>query len=429
MRGVFRLKQHGTNIKKEVIAGLTSFFSIVYIIAVNAKILQDAGIPLEAGIIATVFSSLIGCLLVAFIANAPLIIVPGMGINALFTYTVVGSLGLNYKEALAVVIISGILFIMVAFTKLSVILTKAIPNSLKESISVGIGIFIAFIGLQKSGLIIGNSTNFVALGHLSSPVVLASIINLIITLFLFLKKVPGNFLISIISGTIVSWFFGIVHFSAMDTGFISFHDYQKVFVSADFGKITAIPFWTAAFSIVLVLVFENIGLLHSQVNGMLEAPEKNGKSLKAISISTIICGLFGTSPSVSTVETAAGITAGGKTGLTSIVTGLLFLSSLFFLPFIKLVPNAAIAPILIIIGGLMLTNVVNIDFNDFTEAFPAFLVIVMIPLTYSIVDGIAFGFISYPLVKLFTNRKHQLSISTYIISILFLANFLLNAIG
>lgn len=429
MRGVFRLKQHGTNIKKEVIAGLTSFFSIVYIIAVNAKILQDAGIPLEAGIIATVFSSLIGCLLVAFIANAPLIIVPGMGINALFTYTVVGSLGLNYKEALAVVIISGILFIMVAFTKLSVILTKAIPNSLKESISVGIGIFIAFIGLQKSGLIIGNSTNFVALGHLSSPVVLASIINLIIMLFLFLKKVPGNFLISIISGTIVSWFFGIVHFSAMDTGFISFHDYQKVFVSADFGKITAIPFWTAAFSIVLVLVFENIGLLHSQVNGMLEAPEKNGKSLKAISISTIICGLFGTSPSVSTVETAAGITAGGKTGLTSIVTGLLFLSSLFFLPFIKLVPNAAIAPILIIIGGLMLTNVVNIDFNDFTEAFPAFLVIVMIPLTYSIVDGIAFGFISYPLVKLFTNRKHQLSISTYIISILFLANFLLNAIG
>ncbi len=429
MRGVFRLKQHGTNIKKEVIAGLTSFFSIVYIIAVNAKILQDAGIPLEAGIIATVFSSLIGCLLVAFIANAPLIIVPGMGINALFTYTVVGSLGLNYKEALAVVIISGILFIMVAFTKLSVILTKAIPNSLKESISVGIGIFIAFIGLQKSGLIIGNSTNFVALGHLSSPVVLASIINLIMTLFLFLKKVPGNFLISIISGTIVSWFFGIVHFSAMDTGFISFHDYQKVFVSADFGKITAIPFWTAAFSIVLVLVFENIGLLHSQVNGMLEAPEKNGKSLKAISISTIICGLLGTSPSVSTVETAAGITAGGKTGLTSIVTGLLFLSSLFFLPFIKLVPNAAIAPILIIIGGLMLTNVVNIDFNDFTEAFPAFLVIVMIPLTYSIVDGIAFGFISYPLVKLFTNRKHQLSISTYIISILFLANFLLNAIG
>jgi AGZA family xanthine/uracil permease-like MFS transporter len=429
MKGVFKLKQHQTNLKKEVIAGLTSFFSIVYIIAVNAKILQDAGIPLEAGIIATVLSSLIGCLLVAFIANVPLIIVPGMGINALFTYTVVGSLGLNYKEALAAVIVSGILFIIVAFTKLSAILTKAIPDSLKESISVGIGLFIAFIGLQKSGIIIGSSTNFVALGHLSSPIVLASIINLIITLFLFLKKIPGNFLISIILGTIVSYFFGIVHFSAMDSGFISFKDYKNVFLSADFGKIVTIPFWTAAFSLVLVLVFENIGLLHSQVNGMLKKPEKNRNSLKAISMSTIVCGLLGTSPSVSTVETAAGITAGGRTGVTSVVTGLLILSSLFFMPLIKLVPNTAIAPILIIIGGLMLSNVVNIDFSDFTEAFPAFLVIIMIPLTYSIVDGIAFGFISYPLVKLFTNRLHQLSISIFIISILFLANFLLNAVG
>lgn len=428
MKGVFKLKQNKTNLKKEVIAGLTSFFSIVYIIAVNGNILQDAGIPLEAGIIATVLSSLIGCLLVAFIANAPLIIVPGMGINALFTYTIVGSMGLNYMEALGAVVVSGILFVIVAFTKLSGIIANAIPSSLKESISVGIGLFIAFIGLQKSGIIVGNPTNFVAMGNLSAPIVLASIINLIITLFLFLKKVPGNFLISIILGTIISYFFGIVHFSAMDTNFISFDDYKSVLLSVDFGKIATVPFWTAAFSLVLVLVFENIGLLHSQVNGMLEAPEKNGKSLKAISLSTIVCGLLGTSPSVSTVETAAGITAGGRTGLTSVITGLLFLSSLFFMPFIKLVPSSAIAPILIIIGGLMLTNIVNIDFTDFTEAFPAFLVIIMIPLTYSIVDGIAFGFIAYPLVKLFTNKQKQLSLSIYIISMLFLTNFLLHTV-
>lgn len=429
MKGVFKLSEHGTSLKKEVIAGVTAFFSIVYIIAVNGSILQDAGIPLEAGIIATVLSSLIGCLLVAFVANAPLIIVPGMGINALFTYTIVGTMGLDYKEALAAVVVSGILFVIVAFTKLSGIISRAIPSSLKESISVGIGLFIAFIGLQKSGIIVGNPTNFVALGNLASPIVMASIINLIITLFLFLKKVPGNFLISIILGTFVSYLFGLVDFSKTHTSFISFADYKNVFLSADFGKITTIPFWTAAFSLVLVLVFENIGLLHSQVDGMLQAPEKNGKSLKAISISTIVCGLFGTSPSVSTVETAAGITAGGRTGLTSIITGLLFLASLFFMPFIKLVPATAIAPILIIIGGLMLTNIVNIDFTDFTEAFPAFLVIIMIPLTYSIVDGIAFGFIAYPLVKLFTNKKHQLSLSIYIISILFLTNFLLHSIG
>ncbi|MFZ7942877.1 NCS2 family permease [Neobacillus sp. 19] len=429
MKGVFKLKQHHTNLKKEVLAGVTSFFSIVYIIAVNAKILEDAGIPLEAGIIATVLSSLIGCLLVAFIANAPLIIVPGMGINALFTYTIVGSMGLNYMEALGAVVVAGILFVIVAFTKLSTIISTAIPHSLKESISVGIGLFIAFIGLQKSGIIVGNPTNFVALGNLSTPIVLASIINLIITLFLFLKKVPGNFLISVILGTVVSYFFGIVHFSAMDTGFVSFTDYKNVFLSADLGKIDAFPLWTAAFSLFLVLVFENIGLLHSQVNGMLKAPEKNGKSLKAVSISTIVCGLFGTSPAVSTVETAAGITAGGRTGLTSVITGLLFLLSLFFMPFIKLVPDTAIAPILIIIGGLMLTNVVNIDFTDFSEAFPAFLVIIMIPLTYSIVDGIAFGFIAYPLVKLFTNKQKELSLPIFIISILFLTNFMLHSIG
>jgi AGZA family xanthine/uracil permease-like MFS transporter len=426
MKGVFKLKQHETNLRKEVIAGLTSFFSIVYIIAVNANILKDAGIPLEAGIIATIFSSLVGCLLAAFVANAPLIIVPGMGINALFTYTIVGSMGLNYKEALAAVVVSGILFALVAFSKLSVLLAKAIPHSLKESISVGIGLFIAFIGLQKSGIIVENPTNFVALGNLSSPLVLASILNLVITLFLFLKKVPGNFLISIIAGTVISWLFGMVHFSAVDMSFVSFKGYKNVGLSIDFGKITTIPFWTAAFSLVLVLVFENIGILHSQVNVQLKAPEKNGKALKAVSISAIACGLLGTSPPVSTVEGTAGITAGGRTGLTAVVTGTLFLMSLFVMPLIKMVPNAAIAPILIIIGGLMLTNVVNIDFHDFTEAFPAFLVIIMIPLTYSIVDGIAFGFISYPLVKLFTNKKHQLSPAIYIISVLFLTNFLLH---
>ena len=429
MRGVFKLKQHETNVRKEVIAGVTSFFSIVYIIAVNAKILEDAGIPLEAGIIATIFSSFIGCLLVAFIANTPLIIVPGMGINALFTYTIVGSLGLNYMEALGAVVLSGVLFIIVAFTKLSTILSKSIPVSLKEAISVGIGLFIAFIGLQKSGIIVGNPTNFVSLGDLSAPMVLATIINLLITLFLFLRKVPGNFLISIVLGTLVSYLFGIVRFSGMDTSFISFKDYQHVFLSTDFGKWADISFWSAVFSLVLVLVFENIGLVHSQVNGMLQAPEKNEKSLKAVSLSTIVCGFLGTSPSVSTVETAAGITAGGRTGLTSVVTGLFILASLFFMPFIKLVPDTAIAPILIIIGGLMLTNITNIDLSDFTEAFPAFLIIIMIPLTYSIVNGIAFGFIAYPLMKIFTNKYKQLSLSSFIISLLFLTNFLLHGVG
>ncbi|MDY0409703.1 NCS2 family permease [Virgibacillus soli] len=427
MKGVFQLHKHGTTFTKEVVAGLTSFFSIVYIIAVNAKILEDAGIPLEAGIIATILSSFIGCLLVAFMANVPLIIVPGMGINALFTYTIVGSMGLHYTVALAAVVLSGILFVIVAFTKLSTIISDAIPISLKESISVGIGVFIAFIGLHKSGIVVGNETNFVALGDIASPIVLASFINLVITLFLFLKKVPGHFLISIILGTIVAYLFGLVQFSSMDSGFISFHEYKDVFFSADYSSMLSTPFLIACFSFVLVLIFENIGLVHAQVNGMLKAPEKNKKSLEAVSLSTVVCGLFGTSPSVSTVETAAGISAGGRTGLTAVVTGFLFLLSLFFMPFIKLVPEVAIAPILIIIGAMMLGNIVHIDFSDFTEVFPAFLVIIMIPLTYSIVDGIAFGFIAYPLLKIFTKKYKQLSIPLCTIALLFLAYFILIA--
>lgn len=425
MKKIFNLSENNTSFKKEFIAGLTAFFSIVYIIAVNASILKDAGIPLEAGIIATVLSSTIGCLLVAFISNAPLIVVPGMGVNALFTYTVVGSLGLNYKEALGAVVISGILFIIIAFSKLSEIISQSIPQSIKEAVTVGIGLFIAFIGLQKSGLIVSNAQNFVALGNLSQPIVYVTIINLIITLFLYLKKVPGNFLISIVIGTITSMFFRIVNFSNLEYSSISFASYKDVFLNFSFAKFSTLPFWTAIFSLVLVLVFENIGILHSQVNGMLNAPEKNSPSLKAISISTLLCGLLGTSPTVSTVETATGITAGGRTGLTSVITGILFLLSLFFIPFIKFIPNSAISPILIIVGCFMISNVVNIDFNDFTEGFPAFLIIIMIPLTYSIVDGLAFGFIAYPIVKLFTNNNKKVPFPMFIISFLFLINFIL----
>lgn len=199
-------------------------------------------------------------------------------------------------------------------------------------------------------------------------------------------------------------------------------------MSMDFSAVGSIAFWTGTFSLVLVLVFENLGLLHGQVVGMLNAEEKVAPAFKAVSISTLFCGIFGTSPTVSTVETAAGISAGGKTGLTSVITALLFLLTLIFMPFIKLIPNSAIAPILIIIGSLMISNVLNIDFKDYTEGFPAFLTIVMIPLTYSIVDGIAFGFVAYPLVKVFSNRRKEVSVAMYVVSAIFLLNFILHSV-
>lgn len=311
MKKFFNLKEHQVSFKNEFTAGLTSFFAAVYIIVVNASILSDTGMPLEGQIVATVLASLVGCLLMAFISNSPLILMPGMGVNALFTYTIVKSMGLSYEQALAAVVMSGILFSIVAFTKLSTIISKAIPESLKEAITVGIGLFITFIGLQKSGLIISDAKNLVALGSLNSPEVLAFLITLAIALFLFLREIPGAFLISIITGTLICFGFNIIDLTGINFGSIDISSYNKLFFSMDFSQISTLSFWIATFSLTLVLVFENIGLLHGQINGMLKSENKFNSALKATALSTLCCGLLGTSPSVSTVEGTAGITAGG----------------------------------------------------------------------------------------------------------------------
>lgn len=423
MKNFFKLQEHNVTVKSETLAALTSFFAAVYIIIVNASILSDGGIPMEPLIIATVLSSVVGCLLVAFISNTPLIIMPGMGINALFTYTIINTLGLNFYEALGVVFVSGILFVIIALTPLSNVLIESIPHNLKEAITVGIGLFITFIGLQKSKIIMADNSTLLKLGSITSPEVLAFIVIMILTLVLFLKDVPGSFLISIILGTIISIGFGIVDFNNLSYSMPDFNAYKDIFFHLDFSAIGNIKFWIGSFSLTLVLVFENIGLLHSQVSGMLNSPEKTSKALVAVSLSTIGCAFCGSSPSVSTVEGSAGITAGGKTGLTSIITGLLFLVSIFFIPLISIIPDAALAPILIIIGCLMAKNLKNLNFDDFDELFPSFITIILIPFTYSIIDGIAFGFILYPLCKLCCKKGKEVSVPMYITSLIFLTYF------
>lgn len=423
---IFDLTKYKTTVKGELLAGLTGFFSVVYIIAVNSSILSDSGIPLEVGIIATILVSFLGCIIMGLLGNVPIMVVPGMGVNALFSYTIIKSMGLSVQQALTAVVIAGAIFSIITFTRLGDIITKSISHSLKEAITVGIGIFITFIGFQKGGIIVSHQSNFVTLGDLKNPLVLATLINLAITLFLFIKDIKGNFLISIILGTGVSYLLGLVDVSSINFQGLSFQGYGDVFFNLDFGGITTISFWTAVFSLVLVLVFENLGLLNGYVNIMLKQPEKFKNAYKSTALSSITCGILGTSPTIATVESAAAIAAGGKTGLTSIFTGILFILSIFFLPLIKVIPNSAVAPILIIIGSLMIKNVLNINFNDFTEGFPAFLIITMIPLTYSIVDGMAFGFIAYPIAKLAANKKEDVSLPMYIISIIFLINFILS---
>lgn len=428
MDKLFKLKEHKTNFKTELVAGLTSFFAAVYIIVVNASILSDGGISQEPLIIATVLASFVGCLLVSFMSNTPLVIMPGMGINALFTYTIVLSMGLSFNQALASVVMAGILFLIVAITPLAKILDTSIPNSLKESITIGIGLFITFLGFQKGGLIISDPSTMVKIGSLSDPRVIFFIVMFLLTVILFAKNIPGGFLISIVVGTIAAILLNLVDTTGLKFSLPNFHEYKGILFNIDLSAFFTIPFWISTFSLTLVLVFENIGLLHGQINGLLKAPEKQNKALNAIAISTITCGLLGTSPSVSTVEGTAGIAAGGKTGLTSLISGLLLLISLLFIPFINLIPNEVIAPILIIIGSLMIKGIVNIDFNDISEAIPSFLIIVLIPLTFSIVDGIAFGFISYTIMKIITKKKDQLSIVMYIISFIFIVYFVLHSI-
>ncbi|MBB6697327.1 NCS2 family permease [Clostridium algidicarnis] len=411
-----------------MLAGLTSFFAAAYIIAVNPAILADAGIPMEAAVIATVLSTFVGCLLSAFWGKSPMILVPGMGVNAMFSYTIVKTMGLTWEQALASVFIAGILFAVVAFTKLGEILTRSIPTSLKEAITVGIGLMITFIGLQKSGIIVSNETTFVALGSLSDPAVYVTLITLVITLVLFVKNVQGNFLISMFLGVLLSAAFGLIDLSQISfTGF-SIGGYKEVIGHMDFSNIFSSSFIVSTFSILLVLVFENLGLIHGQINVMLDKPEKFKRSFQATAMSVINCAIVGTSPTVVSIEGAAGLAAGGKSGLTSFTAGILFLLSIIFMPIIKIIPNSAIAPILIIIGSLMIKNALNIDFNDFTEGFPAFLIIAMIPLTFSIVDGMAFGFVAYPIVKLASKKHKEISVPMYIISFMFLINFILHAI-
>lgn len=424
MERFFKLQQYGTTIGKEFTAGFISYITVVYIIIVNATILAVAGIPMEAGIIATILTSFLGCVLIGFWSNTPILLIPGMGLNAMFTYTIVQSGGFTWQEALTMVFVSGLIFVVIAFTPLAKVITSSIPNSLKEAITIGIGILLILIGFDNAGIIRSSEHTLLAIGDLSSPTVIVTFIGLVITVLLFIKNVPGNLLISILITSVLAIMFGGASFEGISFSAPDFQEYFGVFGQLSWAQAGNIVFWLTSISLAMVLVFENIGLIHGHTN-MLKRPESSKKSLQATSVSVLSSGIFGTSPTVASVETAAGITAGGRTGLTSIFTGVLFLVSILFIPVIKMVPASAVSPILILIGVLMLQNIVNISMDDFTESFPALLIIVLIPLTYSIADGMAIGFIMYPLMKLLMGKGKEIHPALYLIAILFISNFVI----
>ncbi|SEM17142.1 putative MFS transporter, AGZA family, xanthine/uracil permease [Mesobacillus persicus] len=424
MERFFNLKQHETTIGKELSAGFISYITVVYIIIVNATILSVAGIPMEAGIIATILTSFFGCLIIGLWSNTPILLIPGMGLNAMFTYTIVQSGGFSWQEALATVFVAGIIFIIIAFTPLAKIITTSIPDSLKEAITVGIGILLILIGFDNAGIITNSEHTLLAIGDLSSSTAIITFIGLIITLLLFIKNVPGNLLLSIVITSVLAVGFGESQSAGVTLSTPNFSEYFMVFGQLSWAQAGNFIFWLTAISLAMVLVFENIGLIHGH-SKMLKRPESSKKSLQATAVSVLSSGVFGTSPTVASVESAAGITAGGKTGLTSIVTGVLFLVSLLFIPVIKAVPPSAVSPVLILIGLLMLQNIVNIPIDDLTDSVPALLIIVLIPLTYSIADGMAIGFILYPVMKLLMGKGKEIHPALYMIALLFISNYVL----
>lgn len=398
------------------------FFTAAYIVVVNPLILQDAGIPLGMGVAATIAASVTGCFLMAFWARVPVILVPGMGVNAFFSYSIVQSLGLSWREGLIAVIVAGALFILAAFSTLGTRLAEAVPPSLKHGITAGIGFFLIFIGLQKGELIRPSEETFLALGDIGSPVALSTIAGLVFTLILHVRNVRGSFLYGILFVTVLSVPLGL---SGGGGPSLSGSVIPSPFFIPEGLLLLSLPFWVAVFSLTMIVVVENMGLL----TGILPDGKRFTRAYQATAVNTALSGFLGTSPTIASAESASGIAVGGRTGLPALIAGVLFLGSAFFLPLLGWIPGNAAAPVLIVVGVLMAQSVAHLSFEDFTETFPAFLIIAGIPLTASIADGLAFGFIVYPLMKVARGRWRQVPALLYLISGLFLLNLIAMSIA
>lgn len=420
----FKLDTHQATVREEIIGGLTSFFAISYILIVNPLILSDAGMPIALTFFATTFSSVVGCLLMAFWANAPIVLTPGMGVNAFFTYTLVGAMKLSWEQALTVSLISGLLYVLVAFTKLSDCLAKAIPANLKHGITVGIGLFLVELGLEKAEIIrSGGKQSLLSFGSLFNPATAAALLGLLLCIFLVIKAVPGGFLLGIIATTILA---KLLQVPVATSAAISLHDLQdfgQLFAQFDFAALQRPKFWMAVFSMTMILLFESMGLLQ----GLLVDETKFKGAFQASSVSSTISSFLGTSPTVAAAESAAGIHSGSRTGLSALVAGLAFIIATFAAPVLKLIPQAAIAPVIILTGAMMMQDLREIKLTSLDDWLPPFLMITLIPFTTSIATGLAFGFVFYPLLKVFAGKGKTLNPILWVISGLFLLNLILSA--
>ncbi|HPE88149.1 MAG TPA: NCS2 family permease [Spirochaetales bacterium] len=428
MEQLFKLKQHGTTVRTEVMAGITTFMTMAYILAVNPGILSATGMPAGGVFTATALASMIATLLMAFMANLPIALAPGMGLNAFFAFTVVLTMGYSWQLALTAVFVEGIIFILMSFFNIREAIVKSIPQNIKNAVSVGIGLFIAFIGLQNAGIIANNDATLVSLGDITHGAPLVAVIGLVVSGVLLAFKVKGALLIGIVATTIIGIPFGV---TSIPKGWSPVSaPAAPIFMAFDFSQIFTLDFFVVLFTFLFVDIFDTIGTLVG-VTTQAGIIGKNGEipkvkqALLADAIGTVAGAALGTSTVTSYVESASGVAEGGRTGLTSLTTGLLFGLALFLSPLFLLVPSAATAPALILVGLFMLSPVKDIDLGDFTEAIPAFLTIIMMPLAYSIAEGLVFGILSYIFLKAITGKFKDISIVTWIVGAFFILKHLL----
>ena len=453
---VFKLSENKTDAKTEILAGITTFMTMAYILAVNPSILSATGMDSGAVFTATALAAFIGTLLMAIFANYPFALAPGMGLNAYFAYTVVLGMGYSWEYALTAVFAEGIIFILLSETNVREAIFNAIPQNLKAAVSVGIGLFIAFIGLQNAKIVIGGSTllqlfsvdKYNEVNGVSASfndvgiTVLLAIIGIIVTGILVVKNIKGN----ILWGILITWLLGIIcQFTGLyvpnaDLGFysllpnfsngLSIPSLSPIFCKLDFSGIFSLNFIVILFAFLFVDLFDTIGTLIG-VSAKADMLDENGKlprikgALMADAVATTVGAVIGTSTTTTFVESASGVSEGGRTGLTSVTTAILFGLSLFLSPIFLAIPSFATAPALVIVGLYMLTNVTNIDFNDMSEAIPCYVCIIAMPFFYSISEGISMGVITYVALNLITGKakEKKVSILMYVLAVLFILKY------
>ena len=423
---LFKLKQNQTSLKQEAIAGLTTFMTMAYIIFVNPMMLADAGMDHGAVFVATCLAAAVGCIVMGVMANYPIALAPGMGLNAFFTYTVVGEMGYSWETALGAVFLSGICFLILSLVRIREWIVNSIPMSLRIGIAAGIGLFLALIGLKSAGIVVASPATLVTMGDITAFPAVMAVLGFFLIIAMVQRGMKSAVILSILIITGLGLLFGDVHYN----GIVSMPpSVAPTFMAMDLSQVFEVTMLSVVFAFLFVDLFDTSGTLVAvaQRGGFLDEkgrlPRLN-RALTADSLATIAGAAFGTSTTTSYIESTAGVSAGGRTGLTAVVVGLLFILALFLSPLAGMIPAYATAGTLFYVAILMMSGLVHVEWEDLTEAAPVVVVCILMPLTFSIATGIALGIISYAAIKLLTGRFSDLNIGVLVLAVMFIAKFI-----